>query len=708
MTQIIMLAPVGSGVGLTSIALGVVRAFEERGYPVSFFKPISQSEQDSSEDLVKIGSSVLTQPSLPLAEAEALLSEGQPDLLLEKLLGICEPLQGPDRILILEGLINSETLTFGIRINRQIATTLGAKVVLVASAEGNDFAALANRIEIAASSYGGLGNDKVVGCIVNKVGGQRGDDRISQMAVQPNPEELSQLCQALHALPLFERADFALVGAVPWSPELAAPRVQDLARYLQAEVLYPGDMEHRRVRSIALCSRTALNMVSHLHANALLVTAGDRTDILMAASLAVKNGTKVGGLLLTGGFEIHPNIEKLCAPAFNAGLPVLRVEQDTWTTARMLQHYPHELPLDDIQRIERVKDNVARHLDRDWLDREARDIQELVLSPVAFRHMLTKKARLSQARIVLPEGQEPRTIKAASICAQRGIAHCILLGNAEQIAEIAQRKGIELNLPGLEIWEPESLLEELVVPLVELRKHKGMSALMARDQLSDTVVLGTMLLQMGRVDGLVSGAVHTTANTIRPALRLIKTSPGNSLVSSIFFMLLPDKVLVYGDCAINPDPTAEQLAEIALQSAASAATFGLEPRVAMISYSTGNSGGGADVEKVCKATEIARSQNPELLIDGPLQYDAAIMPDVALSKAPNSPVAGRANVFIFPDLNTGNTTYKAVQRSAEALSIGPMLQGLNKPVNDLSRGALVEDIVYTIALTAIQAGNLRP
>ncbi|PIQ25338.1 phosphate acetyltransferase [bacterium (Candidatus Blackallbacteria) CG17_big_fil_post_rev_8_21_14_2_50_48_46] len=705
MTQIIMLAPVGSGVGLTSISLGVVRAFEERGYPVSFFKPIAQCQEDTSEALVKWGSEVLTQPSFSLEEAEALLSTEQSDLLLEKILSRCEALQGPNRLLILEGLINTETLTFGIRINRQIASTLGARVVLVASAEGHDLPALAHRIEIAATSYGGLGNDKVIGCIVNKVGGQRGDDRISQMAIQPSAEELSKSCKEIHALPLFQRQDFSLVGAVPWSPELAAPRVKDLADYLQAEVLYPGEFEHRRVRSIALCTRTVSNLVSHLHANALLVTAGDRTDIMMAASLAVKNGTKVGGLLLTGGFEIHPNIELLCAPAFRAGLPVLRVEQDTWTTARMLQHYPHELPIDDGQRIDRVKEFVARHLDGHWLDHEAQELQETVLSPVAFRHMLTKKAREAKARIVLPEGQEPRTIKAASLCARRGIAQCILLGNPKEIAEIAQRRGIELNLPGLEIWEPEPWIESMVPALVELRKHKGMSEVMARDQLSDPVVLGTLLLQQGHVEGLVSGAVHTTADTIRPALRLIKTSAGNSLVSSVFFMLLPDRVLVYGDCAINPDPSAEQLAEIALQSADSAARFGLEPRVAMISYSTGKSGSGADVEKVIHATEIARSRNPKLLIDGPLQYDAAIMPDVAKSKAPNSQVAGKANVFIFPDLNTGNTTYKAVQRSANALSIGPMLQGLNKPVNDLSRGALVDDIVYTIALTAIQAGK---
>lgn len=703
MTQVILLAPVGSGVGLTSISLGVANAFEERGYPVSFFKPIEQNTGDCSAALIKVGSEIKTQTPMPLDEAEALLSAGQNDLLLEKILAQCDCLQGSKRILIVEGLINTDTLTFGVRMNRQIAATLGARVVLVASAEGHDLENLSNRIEIAATSYGGLGHGKVVGCIVNKVGGIRADDRISQLSQAPDPLTRQHLIQDIEALPIFAQDDFALVGAIPWAPELAAPRVKDLAQYLQAEVLFPGAMEHRRVRNIALCTRTVSNLISHLQPNVLLVTAADRTDILMAASLSAQNGTKVGGLLLTGGYDIHPNIEELCRPAFEAGLPVLRVQHDTWATTRLLQNYPQELPLDDIQRIERVKDYVARHLNGDWLDKEAREIQETVLSPVAFRHMLSQKAQAAQKRIVLPEGNEARTIKAAAICAKRGIAHCILLGNPDEINSIAKRQGIQLDLPGLEIWQPETLIDEMVPVLVDLRKHKGMNELLAREQLLDPVVLGTVLLQKGRVDGLVSGTVHTTADTIRPALQLIKTAPGNTLVSSVFFMLLPDKVLVYGDCAINPDPTAEQLAEIALQSAVSASQFGLEPRVAMISYSTGSSGGGEDVEKVRKATEIARSRAPHVLIDGPLQYDAAIMPDVARSKAPNSPVAGRANVFIFPDLNTGNTTYKAVQRSANALSIGPMLQGLNKPVNDLSRGALVEDIVYTIALTAIQA-----
>ena len=323
-------------------------------------------------------------------------------------------------------------------------------------------------------------------------------------------------------------------------------------------------------------------------------------------------------------------------------------------------------------------------------------------SPPAFRHKLTELAKQANKLIILPEGTDVRTIKAAAICCERNIARCQLIGDKEEIIRIAEQQGIVLP-KNLLITDPNDIRDNYIGPLVDLRKNKGLTDVIAKENLKDNVVLATMMLQMGQVDGLVSGAVNTTANTIRPALQLIKTAPGSSLVSSVFFMLLPEQVLVYGDCAINPEPNAEQLADIAIQSADSAAAFGIPPRVAMISYSTGSSGHGADVEKVTEATKIAQTKRPDLIIDGPLQYDAAIMENVAKKKAPNSPVAGKATVFIFPDLNTGNTTYKAVQRSADLVSIGPMLQGMNKPVNDLSRGALVDDIVFTIALTAIQA-----
>lgn len=324
------------------------------------------------------------------------------------------------------------------------------------------------------------------------------------------------------------------------------------------------------------------------------------------------------------------------------------------------------------------------------------------LSPYAFRNQVVRLAQNAKKRIVLPEGDEPRTIEAAAICQSRGIAQCVLLGDADKIRKVADERGVTLP-DGIEIIEPTAdVIEKYVAPMVARRKGKIDEA-GARQALQDTVYLGTMMLHVGDVDGLVSGAVHTTADTIRPAFQLIKTAPEYSLVSSVFFMLLPEQVVVYGDCAVNPNPTAEQLAEIAMQSAQSAAAFGIDPKVALISYSTMNSGTGEDVDLVKEALAIARQKAPELKIDGPLQFDAASVPSVGKQKAPNSAVAGEANVFIFPDLNTGNTTYKAVQRTAGVISVGPMLQGLNKPVNDLSRGCLVDDIVYTIALTAIQA-----
>ena len=456
---------------------------------------------------------------------------------------------------------------------------------------------------------------------------------------------------------------------------------------------------------MTFCARSIHNMVEHFRPGSLLVTSGDRSDVIVSACLSAMNGVKLGALLLTGNYHPEPQVMALCQQAMATGLPIMMTGTNTWQTAVSLQNFNVDIPEDDRERIELVQDYVAGHIDKHWIESlTVSSTRSRRLSPPAFRYQLTELARQANKRVVLPEGDEPRTIKAAAICAERGIARPVLLGNPEEIRRVAEQQGVVLT-DRVEIIDPAVVRERYVPRLVELRKNKGMTEVVAREQLEDNVVLGTMMLERNEVDGLVSGAVHTTANTIRPPMQIIKTAPGSSLISSIFFMLLPDQVLVYGDCAINPDPTAEQLAEIAIQSADSAAAFGIEPRVAMISYSTGTSGAGADVEKVREATELAKAKRPDLIIDGPLQYDAAIMENVAKSKAPNSPVAGKATVFVFPDLNTGNTTYKAVQRSADLVSIGPMLQGMRKPVNDLSRGALVDDIVYTIALTGIQAAQ---
>jgi phosphate acetyltransferase len=361
-----------------------------------------------------------------------------------------------------------------------------------------------------------------------------------------------------------------------------------------------------------------------------------------------------------------------------------------------------EIPTDDTERLELLVDHVARNIDTEWLQNYLETPGKPRLSPPAFRHQISRIARSNPQRIVLPEGEERRTLEAAVICANRNLAVPVLLGNPETIHDTATNLGLELP-DNIEILDPSDYQNRYIAPLMELRKHKNMSEEQAISRLEDEVTLGTMMLAMGDVDGLVSGAIHSTADTIRPALQLIKTAPEAKSVSSVFFMCLPDQVLVYGDCAINLDPDAHQLADIAVQSSNSAKAFGIDPRVAMISYSTLGSGSGADVEKVREATALVRELQPDLLIDGPLQYDAASNADIARTKAPESKVAGDATVFIFPDLNTGNTTYKAVQRAGNVISMGPVLQGLNKPVNDLSRGASVEDIVFTIAITCIQA-----
>ena len=448
------------------------------------------------------------------------------------------------------------------------------------------------------------------------------------------------------------------------------------------------------------------NLIGQLTPGCLIVTPGDRVDVVLAACMAALSGVPLAGILLTGAYTPNDQVMTLCQQALSTGLPLLISDKDTFHTASALTTMNSEVRIDDIDRMEQVVSVVSEHIDIEWLKNRCATERATRLSPPAFRYRLSEAAREANKTIVLPEGNEPRTICAAAICHARGLAHCILIGKEKEIQAVAQLQGVSLP-EDIRIIDPDAVRDDYVAPMVELRKNKGLTPQMALAMLEDNVVLATMMVALDEVDGLVSGAVHTTANTVRPALQLIKTAPHAKVVSSVFFMCLPEQVLVYGDCAINPDPDAQELADIAIQSADSALTFGIEPKVAMISYSTGESGSGKDVDKVREATRLAKEQRPDLLIDGPLQYDAAAIESVAKKKAPNSSVAGKATVFIFPDLNTGNTTYKAVQRSANVISVGPMLQGLRKPVNDLSRGALIEDIVFTIALTAVQAQQVE-
>ncbi len=709
MSYIFFVAPTNAGVGLTSVCLGLVRAMDQVGVSVGFCKPIEQSNtQDKGPErsTTLLNAIMGFNPAKPLSfeYAQQKMERRLGDQLMEEVIQVYEQSNNHYDVMIVEGLAPTAQDNFIMKLNVHIARTLTSDVILVSARGSITKEHLNNRIRRTASLFGGLDNNRVVGCILNKIG--EPDDAGKPFEILNNenidiPQDNEQETP-LSELPVFNHDTFRPLGLLSWNPILNAPRVLDVHRYLDTGIINEGELEERRISKISICALTVRNVIHTLVPGALIVTPGDREDILMAASMAAMNGIPLAGIILTGNLLPKNRILELCKPALQTGLPVLLSSYNTFSTAKALDNMDIEVHIDDTQRMEGVMDADAESIDAEWLKQRAQIKHETRLSPPAFRYSLVQRARAAEKRIVLPEGEEPRTIKAAVYCQEHKIAQCILLGNPETIHVVAQAQGIELP-ESLEIVSPHDVKSDFIAPMVELRKHKCMTEPMAEAQLEDTAVLGTMMLALGKVDGLVSGAVNTTANTVRPAMQLIKTKADASLVSSVFFMCLPEQVLVYGDCAINPDPTAEQLADIAIQSGDSAIAFGIEPRIAMISYSTGQSGAGSDVDKVREATRIAQQKRPDMLIDGPLQYDAASVASVAAKKAPDSPVAGNATVFIFPDLNTGNTTYKAVQRSASVVSIGPMLQGLRKPVNDLSRGALVEDIVYTIALTAIQA-----
>lgn len=691
----LFVAPTRNGVGLSSTALGLTRALERQGLKVAFLKPIAQTHEARTDDSVHFARTLAHLPTpepITLTHAEEQLSLGAEEDLMEEVVTLARQVTGGGAdVLIVEGLALNERNVYAGALNASLARNLEADTVLVSSLAGVGAAELADELEISAQAYRRSDGSGLSGYVLN---------------FAPPGLDFGTLMAELRARSrVLSGGTLPLLGVVSQSGGLNAPRTLDVARHLGAEIVNEGEAGLRRVTSTVVTARTVPKMAHLFVPGALVVTPGDREDVIMAAALSHLSGVPLAGLMFTSGSAPEESIERLCRAALGSSLPVLRVNTNSFETASRLSRLDPRVPHDDTQRMDRVLDFIADRLDTGTLVARLR-VPEVAgdrrLPPSAFRYELIQKARAAARRIVLPEGDEPRTVKAAIRCTEKGIARCVLLADPERVRQVAEGQG--LTLPdGLEILHPDSIRARYVEPMVELRRSKGLTAPQAEAQLEDTVVLGTMMLALGEVDGLVSGAIHTTANTVRPALQLIKTAPGSRLVSSVFFMLMPEQVLVYGDAAINPNPNAEELADIAIQSADSAQAFGITPRVAMLSYSTGESGSGEDVEKVKAATALVRERRPDLLVDGPMQYDAASVLSVGQAKAPGSPVAGRATVFIFPDLNTGNTTYKAVQRAAGVIAVGPMLQGLRKPVNDLSRGALVDDIVYTIALTAIQA-----
>lgn len=565
--------------------------------------------------------------------------------------------------------------------NARIAANLGAPVVLSVRGSGRTPEEIAAVVEL---------------CLA-----ELGAQHASTAAVVANrcePETMPAVLRACEKLG-------PRVYVLPEEPLLVAPTVEELCAAVDGALVH-GDSSllGREVMGVMVAGMTADHVLERLTDGIAVITPGDRSDVVLAVASAhaAEGFPSLSTIILNGGLPLHREIARLVT-GVGLRLPIIATDLGTFATASAVANTRGRVTANSAGKIDTAIQLMDRNVDMaDLLERLAIPIPT-VTTPQMFTYQLMERARADRKRIVLPEGDDDRILQAAGRLLRRDIAELTILGEESQIRARASELGVDLSAATILNPRTSDLCDRFAEQYAELRKKKGVTLEQARDVISDVSYFGTMLVHNDIVDGMVSGAAHTTAHTVRPAFEIIKTKPGVSTVSSIFLMCLSDRVLAYGDCAIVPDPTATELADIAISSAHTAAKFGIEPRVAMLSYSTGDSGSGAGVDKVREATELVRDRDPDLLVEGPIQYDAAVDPVVAATKMPGSPVAGRATVLIFPDLNTGNNTYKAVQRSAGAIAIGPVLQGLNKPVNDLSRGALVEDIVYTVAITAIQA-----
>lgn len=684
--------------GKSAITLGLMRLLIGRVGKVGFFRPIIQDSSGYDHEFHLINEYFgLNLPqeqcyAFTLEEARRLINSGQTNLLMDKILEAYNKLASQFDFVLCQGTdFLGKHGAFELEFNADIAGTLGAPVLLVHPCINNNAEEIKSAAATAVEVFSQRGIE-IAGIIANRV--------------DPDLPDPDGLRTEISAFTTQKNAKNPLVYIIPENNVLGRPSLRDVAKNLGAEVLYcEQNLIDYHIDDYLIAAMHLGNFLNFLQEGNLVVTPGDREDILLGSIVASmsKAYPSVSGVLLTGGLKPSQAIIRLLDGIRNMSVPVLAVKTNTSETIQMLKNLRDRIDPDDTRKVHTALGNFDRYVDADELATRVVDDNTTRMTPRMFEYKLMDQARKHPMRIVLPEGSEERILRAAEALYARQTAQIILLGDPELIAEKA--RSMSISLQGIEIVNPAASekLEEYAATYAELRKKKGITLEEARDRMLDTTYYGTMMVYKDDADGLVSGSVNTTANTVRPALEFIKTKPGFSIVSSTFLMCLKDRVLAFGDCAINPDPTAEQLADIAITTSETARIFGIESRVAMLSYSTGTSGKGEDVDKVKEATRIAHERAPELLLEGPLQYDAAIDPEVAKTKMPNSPVAGKATVFIFPDLNTGNNTYKAVQRAADAIAIGPILQGLKKPVNDLSRGCTVPDIINTVAITAIQA-----
>lgn len=683
--------------GKSAVCLGVMEMLLRKIQRVGFYRPIITGNPDkgiidADIDLIRnhfeIDIPYKYMYGYTAEEAGRLISKGREEELLEGIIDKYNILKKQFEFILCEGTdFVSTTAAFEFDINGEVSKNLGSPVLIVANAFEKTIDDTLRSIELAMDSLEEMGC-YTIGTIVNRV----------------VPDEKETIINMLNDRGI---AKNQLVYAIPNEPFLGKPTVGDIADFLGAEVLYGEDQLNRHVYNFTVAAMQLHNFLTRIDYGSLIITPGDRSDVIVGclASVSSRNTENISGILLTGGLKPEKSVWRLIT-GFPKMVPILLSDKNTFPTAMRVSKFHAKISPNDKEKISRALALFEKNIDVEQLSDSVITTRITTITPKMFEYDLLQKARAHRQHIVMPEGEEEKILLAADILLHRDVVDITLLGNEQIIREKIAQLGLEMKTYNIIEPQKSPKFKDYVETFFEMRKHKGITEDNARDVMCDVGYFGAMMVFKQDADGMVSGSVHSTAETVRPALQIIKTRAGFSIVSSVFFMCL-DEVLVYGDCAVNTNPNAQELAEIAISSAVTAKSFGIDPRVAMLSYSTGKSGKGEDVDKVREATklakEMAKTQYPGLMIEGPMQYDAAVDLATAKTKMPGSEVAGKATVFIFPDLNTGNNTYKAVQRSAGVVAIGPVLQGLKYPVNDLSRGCTVPDIVNTVVITSIQA-----
>ncbi len=694
MTNAIYLTTTEPYSGKSIIALGLVNLLSGRTARIAFFKPVISSDDSEKDSHIETISSYFSlntpyEDMFVFTRKEVLkyINAGREAYIIDTIIARFKALQEDHDFVVVEGtdFLNSNTNNVEFDGNISIAKNLGIPAVIILKGEGKPVGEIVDTAVSTAKSFIDSGVE-ILTVVVNKI----------------DVEKIDQIREHLtRALP-----PGLIVTPIPKNIDLESPTMKEIFNAVGGKILFGEHLLSNRVETSIVGAMQLHNCLTRLQKNTLLVTPGDRGDIIIGALQAniSKNYSKIAGIVLTGGLVPEQTILKL-VEGLDTVLPIILVESGTFKTVNRVANTQSRISPDNKEKIALAIRTFDQYVDVKSLEKKVISFRTTTLTPRMFQYQIVKRAKEQKKHIVLPEGEDDRILQAADALIKQSIVSLTILGNKESITAALKRLNLSMDLEQVKIINPatDERFNDYVETLYELRKKKNVSLEMARDLMQDVSYFGTMMVFKGEADGMVSGAMHTTQHTIRPALQFVKTKPGVATVSSVFFMCLPSRVSVFGDCAVNPNPTPEQLADIAISSAETSKMFGVDPKVAMLSYSSGTSGEGEDVDKVRKATELVRQRRPDLKVEGPIQYDAAVDPSVGKKKMPDSEVAGQASVLIFPDLNTGNNTYKAVQRETGALAIGPILQGLNKPVNDLSRGCTVEDIFNTVVITAIQA-----